>query len=92
MATAPQHDPLYLEEQLARLAKMRRDDEKTNVDIQKMGVEIQKTGVEIQKTSVEIQKLVQDIKLATPQLFFQGGLATAALIGATAAIAKIFFP
>ena len=78
MATAPQHDTLNIEEQLARLAKMRRDDEKTSADIQ--------------KTSAEIQKLIQDVKLATPQMFFQGAFATAALIGATATIAKVFFP
>ena len=78
MATAPQHDRLNIEEQLARIAKMRRDHEKTSV--------------EIQRTSVEIQKLVQDIKLATPQMFFQGGVAAAALIGATAVITKVLFP
>ena len=71
MATAPQHDPLYLEEQLARLAKMRRDDE---------------------KKSAEIQKLIQDIKLATPRVFYLGAFTAAALIGATAVIAKVFFP
>jgi hypothetical protein len=85
MATKAQTEQLNIEEQLARIAKMRRDDEKASVDIQK-------TGVDIQKVSVEIQKLTQDIKLATPQMFFQGAVATAALIGATAAIAKVFFP
>lgn len=85
MATAPQHDTLNIEEQLARIAKMRRDDEKARADIEQM-------SVENQKTRAEIEKLFQDIKLATPQMFFQGGFATAALIGATAAIAKIFFP
>ena len=33
---------------------------------------------------------MQDIKLTTPQMFFQGALAMAALIGAGAALAKLF--
>ena len=64
MATAPQHDTLNIEEQLARIAKMR----------------------------VETDKLIQDTRLATPQMFFQGALAMAALIGAGAALAKLVFP
>jgi len=38
---------------------------------------------------VNTQKLTQNIKLATPQMFFQGALAMAALIGAGAALAKL---
>jgi hypothetical protein len=45
----------------------------------------------IDKMQAEIQKVMQDTRLATPQMFFQGGLATAALIGAGAALAKLFF-
>jgi hypothetical protein len=68
MATAPQHDALNIEEQLARIAKMRREDE---------------------KMSVEINKLIQEIKLATPVVFFQGAVAMAALIGAGAGLYKL---
>lgn len=51
---------------------------------------IDKMQAELQKTMVETQKIVQDIKLATPQMFFQGALAMAALIAAGAALAKLF--
>ena len=47
-------------------------------------------GIEQDKRQVEIQKIMQEIKLATPQMFFQGALAMAALIGAGAALAKLF--
>lgn len=47
-------------------------------------------GIEQDKRMVEIRKLTQDIKLATPQMFFQEALAMAALIGAGAALTKLF--
>ncbi|MFM2100993.1 MAG: hypothetical protein RLZZ366_2532 [Pseudomonadota bacterium] len=67
---ATQLDPAAfdLEEQLARIQKMRREDE---------------------KMSVEISKLIQEIKLATPHVFFQGAVAMAAMIGAGAALFKL---
>lgn len=71
MTTVPQYDTLNMDEQLARIAKMRRDSE---------------------ETSVEIRKLLQDIKLATPRVFYLGAFTAAALIGATAVITKVFFP
>ncbi len=71
MTTRPQHETLNIEEQLARIAQMRVDSE---------------------KSQAQTTKLVQDIRLAAPQTFFQGGLAMAALIGAGAALAKLFFP
>lgn len=46
--------------------------------------------IELGEASVEIQKITHDIKLATPQMFFQGALAMAALIAAGAALAKLF--
>ena len=71
MTTVPQYDTLNMDEQLARIAKMRRDSE---------------------ETSVEIRKLLLDTKLATPRVFYLGAFTAAALIGATAVIAKVFFP
>jgi hypothetical protein len=46
----------------------------------------------IEKTQAELGKILQDTKLATPAIFFQGMLATAALLGAGAALGKVFFP
>ena len=61
------------------------------LDLQEQIARIRMMGIEQDKRQVEIRKLMQDIKLATPQMFFQGGLAMAALIGAGAALAKLFF-
>ncbi len=58
--------------------------------IDEQAARIDKMQAELQKTMVETQKIVQDIKLATPQMFFQGALAMAALIAAGAALAKLF--
>jgi hypothetical protein len=44
----------------------------------------------IDKMQAELSQIQQEIKLATPQMFFQGALAMAALIGAGAALAKLF--
>ena len=63
MASVPQHETLNIEEQLARIAKMR----------------------------VETDKRIQDTRLATPQMFFQGGAVMAGLIAAVAALIKVFF-
>ncbi len=43
----------------------------------------------IDKMQAELQKIMQDTRLATPQTFFQGALAMAALIGAGVALAKL---
>lgn len=64
MVLKPQQEMLNIEEQLARIAKMR----------------------------VETDKLIEETRLATPQTFFQGAIAMGALIGAGAALAKLFFP
>ena len=52
-------------------------------------IRIRKLQAELDETMVKTQKLTQNIKLATPQMFFQGALAMAALIGAGAALAKL---
>lgn len=75
MASQPFRETLDIEEQLSR--------------IRKMGVEQDKMLLESHKLVTEIQKITQDIKLATPQMFFQGALAMAALIGAGVALAKL---
>ena len=48
--------------------------------------------VRIAEMRVRTDKLIQETRLATPQMFFQGALAMAALIGAGAALGKLFFP
>ena len=62
------------------------------LDLEEQLARIAQMRVESEKIQTQTTKLVQDIRLATPQMFFQGALAMAALIGAGAALAKLFFP
>jgi hypothetical protein len=71
-------DPLDLKEQLARIDQMRASTEKAIADIQ--------------KTRVDIDKVQIETKLITLATVFQGFIAIAALLGAGAALAKLFFP
>lgn len=64
MTTKPKYEPLDIEEQLARIAKMR----------------------------VETDKLIEETRFTTPQVIFQGAIAIAAMLGAGAALGKLFFP
>jgi hypothetical protein len=63
---------------------------KTDPEIERLYIREQ--VMRIDKMQAELSKIQQDIKLATPQTFFNGALAMAALIGAGAALAKLFFP
>lgn len=71
-------DPLDLREQLARIDQMRASTEKALMDVQ--------------KTRVDMDKVLADTKVVTLATAFQGFIAIAALLGAGAAIAKLFFP
>lgn len=63
--------------------------EHKDFDLAEQLARIRSMGIEQDKRMVEIRKLTQDIKLATPQMFFQGALAMAAMIGAAAALVKL---
>ena len=58
---------------------------------QRESLDIDEQIARIEKMQAELQKIMQDIKLATPQMFFQGALAMAALIGAGAALTKLLY-
>ena len=45
---------------------------------QRESLDIDEQIARIEKMQAELQKVMQDIKLATPQMFFQGALAMAA--------------
>ncbi len=62
------------------------------LDLEEQLARIAQMRVESEKIQTQTSTLVQDIRLATPQMFFQGALAMAGLIGAGAALAKLFFP
>jgi hypothetical protein len=55
-------------------------------------LDIEEQLVRIAEMRVRTDKLIQETRLASPQMFFQGALAMAALIGAGAALGKLFFP
>ena len=50
---------------------------------------IRKTQAELGQTMIKMHRLTQDLKFATPLMFFQGAIAMAALIGAGAALANL---
>ena len=54
-------------------------------------LDIREQLARIDKMQAELQKIMQDTRLATPQMFFQGALAMAAMIAAGAALGKLFF-
>lgn len=85
MATQMDRNELDLQEQLARIRQMGTNTDKAIADIQK-------TRVDIDKALVDMNKIVKDTKITTFATVFQGLLAVAALIGAGAAIGKLFFP
>lgn len=85
MATAPQNETLNIEEQLARIAKMR-------VETDKAIEETRKIMRETNKTSEETRKIIRETDIMPRAMIFQAMIATAALLGAGAAIAKLFFP
>ena len=62
----------------------------TNSDIDPP-LDIREQLARIDKMQAELQKIMQDTRLATPQMFFQGALAMAAMIAAGAALGKLFF-
>jgi hypothetical protein len=78
MATQLNPQLLDLDEQLTR--------------IRKIGAETEKALADIQKTRVDIEKVVRETRIVTAATVFQGGIAVAALLGAGAALAKVFFP
>jgi hypothetical protein len=78
MATQMDRAELDLQEQIAR--------------IRQMGVNTDKAIADMQKTHADIDKVLLDTKIVSFSTIFQGLLAVAALIGAGAAIAKLFFP
>ncbi len=78
MATTPGKDSLDVDEQIARVSKLVED--------------IVKSQAETIKSQVETRKLIAETQYMPRAMAFQAMLATAALLGAGAAIAKLFFP
>ena len=62
------------------------------LNLQEQLVRIRRQIEESEKFSAETRKLVAESKTIRAATIFQGGIAIAALLGAGAAIAKLFFP
>ena len=62
------------------------------LDLQEQLVRIRRALVESDKFSAETRKLLAESSSISIATVFQGGIAIAALLGAGAAIAKLFFP
>ena len=62
------------------------------LDIEEQIVRIRKAQQEIDQISAETRKLLAESRVVSYGTIFQGFIAVAALIGAGAAIAKLFFP
>ncbi len=77
MATVPERDLDY-EEQRARIWRAFEEIEKISAETRKLLAEANKVGIE-----------ARTVPYAT---IFQGAIALAGLLGAGAAIAKVFFP
>jgi len=78
MATQWETDQAYYDERLARLRLMVEESEKFSAETRKL--------------VADMTKAQSDLKYQPWFILFQGVLATAALMGAGAALAKLFFP
>jgi hypothetical protein len=78
MATYPDKDQLERAEQVARITKLVDD--------------VVLSQAELVRAQAETRKTVAETQFMPRAMVFQAMLATAALLGAGAAIAKLFFP
>ncbi len=85
MATQLHPETLNLQEQIARIAQIQEDIDRTRAEAHKAQAEVDRVLAETRKAHAEIEFMPRI-------MIFQAMLATAALLGAGAAIAKLFFP
>lgn len=85
MATTIEPKELDIQEQLARIRRMAAESDKLYEERLKM--EHERLKIERERLKIEAET-----KVISPNMIFQAMLATAALLGAGAAIAKLFFP
>jgi hypothetical protein len=92
MATHIPPGDLDLQEQLARIRQIGLNTEKIILENQRLQLERLKVEADTEKAIAEVRKLAADTRVVSVATVFQGLIAVAALIGAGAAIAKLFFP
>ena len=93
MATQLNPQALNLEEQIARIRKTQADIDLAFEHIRRStSVDNERTLAEIERIKLEAEKTRRETETMGRTLWFQGVLAIAALLGAGAAIGKLFFP
>jgi hypothetical protein len=98
MATQLSQKDLDLSEQMARIRQMGAESDKFAEEREMMRRDadeqierIRKLSSESEKYVREQMKIMQETKMVTVSAVFQGLIAVAALLGAGAALAKLFF-
>ena len=66
--------------------------DRDNLDFEEQRVRIVRAIEEVEKISAETRKLFVETRVIPVSTVFQGFIAFAAVLGAGAAIAKLFFP
>jgi cell division protein FtsB len=74
------------------IVRLNRESAKLEAETRKLLAEANKLSAEQSKLSAEQAKYVVGSSILPRSMIFQAMLATAALLGAGAAIAKLFFP
>ncbi len=90
MATQADRGEIDLQEQLARIREIGANAEKLILEGQKLAFERNKLEAERLKMEVERIKTKADTEFMPRAMIFQAMIAAAALLGAGAAIAKLF--
>ncbi len=91
MATRSEHENFDIEEQRARIRRALEESDKLSEEARKLAAERIKFEHEWLKIQSERLKTEADLNFMPRIMVFQAMIATAALLGAGAALAKLFF-
>ncbi|MDR2858199.1 MAG: hypothetical protein LBV50_10190 [Novosphingobium sp.] len=89
MATQLDPKELALQEQLARIRQMIAETDRLTTE---QSARVRQMIDEAERNRAEQAKLARETRVMPASLIMQAMLATAALLGAGAAVAKVFFP
>jgi uncharacterized protein (DUF3084 family) len=97
MATQPEHETLDIEEQLVRIRRAREESDKLSAESRKLQaeqlkLEAERIKLEGERLKIEAERLKMhtETDLMPRSMIFQAMLASAALLGAGAALARLF--
>ena len=92
MATQADIGALDVQEQIARISKIQEEIDKEALDLKEQIARIARIQEEIDKNRAEARKAYAEVEFMPRSMIFQAMLASAALIGAGAAVAKLLIP